>query len=89
MLSCCLAIKSCVKLHGHGWTASTVEDKQLVHLIKSQSQRQLGQSNKRLSTPPTPLTPPVKPTVCQVLHLRVCLRCQGSRNETWPGELMN
>lgn len=45
--SCCFAIKSCVKLHGLGWIVSTVEDKQLVHLVKSQSQRQLGQSNKR------------------------------------------
>lgn len=43
----CFAIKSCLELHALGWTASTAEDKQLVHLIKSQSQRQLGQSNKR------------------------------------------
>lgn len=46
MAWCSFAAESCLEPHGLGWMVSTVEDKQLIHLIESQSQRQLGQSNK-------------------------------------------
>lgn len=77
MASCRFAIKSCVELHALGWIVSNVEDKQLVHLIKSQSQRQLGQSNKRPRMPSS--------------ASEGVSACQGSRSTTWAqqAELMN